>query len=104
MIQKNEVLTREDNCISPISTTRTTTQEYCATIAEREMPVNMIEQTWIFEVGEETSVIRTSPKPVNTVVKILKWLNHLGGRKIDDSFLESRQDTNHNLTIKGIGL
>ena len=104
MIQKNEVLTREDNCISLISTKRTTTQEDHPTIAERKMPVNMTEQTWIFKVGQETPVIRTTAKPVNTLVEILKWLNHLGSGKIDDGCLESRQNTHHNLTIKGIGL
>jgi len=104
MIQKNEVLTREDNRISLISTKRATTQEDHRTITERDIPVNTIEQTWIFEVGEKTRVSRTTPNPVNTLVKILKWLSHLGSGKIDDSCSESRQNTHHNLTIKGIGL
>ncbi len=104
MIQKNEVLTPEDNCILLISTKRTTTQEDHPTITERKIPVNMTEQTWIFEVGEQTRVSRTTPRPVNTLLKIIKWLNHLGSGRIDDSCLESRQNTHHNLTIKGVGL
>jgi len=104
MIQKKEVLAQEDNPISLISTKRTTTQEDHRTITERKIPVNTTEQTWIFEVGDKTRVSRTTPKPVNTLVKIIKWLNHLGSGKIDDSCLESRQNTHHNLTIKRIGL
>ena len=104
MIQKKEVLTQEDNRISLISIKRTTTQEDHPIIAERKMPVNTTEQTWIFEVGKKTRVSRITPKLVNTLVKIRKWLNHLGSGKIDDSCLESRQNTHHNLTIKGIGL
>lgn len=104
MIQKNEVLTREYNRISPISTKRTTTEGDHPTIAEREMPVNTTEQTWIFEVEEKTRVSRTTAKLVNVLVKIIKWLNHLGSGKIDDSCLESRHNIHHNITIKGIGL
>ena len=104
MIQKKEVLTREDNRISLISTKRTTTQEDHPTIAEREIPVNTTEQTWIFEVGEKTRVSRTIPRLVSTLVKIIKWLSHLGSGKIDDSCLESRHNIHHNFRIKGIGL
>jgi hypothetical protein len=104
MIQKNEVLTQEDNRISLISTKRTKTQEDHPTIAERKMPVNTSEQTWIFEVGEKTRVSRTTPKLVNILVKIIKWLNHLGSGKIDDNCLESRHNIHHNIRIKGIGL
>jgi len=104
MKQKDEVLTREGNRISLISRTRTTTQEDHLPITEREIPVNTTEQTWIFEVGEKTRVSRTIPKLVNTLVKTMKWLNHLGSGKIDDSCLESRQNIHDNLTIKGIGL
>jgi hypothetical protein len=104
MIQKNEVSTRENNCISLVCARRTATQGNCLTITERETPVNATEQTWIFEVGEETPFSRINPKLVDALVKAMKWLNHLGSGKIDDSCLESKQDTNHNLTIKGIGL
>jgi hypothetical protein len=104
MIQKNEVLTREDNRIALISTKRATTQGFHRTIAERELPVNTLEQTWVFDIGEEIRASRTTPNFVNTMVKIIKWLSHLGSGKIDDSRLESKQDTHHNLTIKGIGL
>jgi hypothetical protein len=104
MIQKNEVLTREDNCISVISTKRATTRRAHRTIAERKIPVNTIEQTCIFQVREEICAIRTTPRIVNTLVKIMKWLSHLGSGKIDDSCLESRQNMHYNITIKRIGL
>jgi len=104
MIQKNEVSTREDNRISLISTRRTTTQEDYLTITEREIPANTTEQTWIFEVGEKAGVGRTSPKLVDTLVKVIKWLYHLGSGKIDNSCLESRHNIHHNFRIKGIGL
>jgi len=104
MIQKNELLTREGNCISLISTKRAATQEDHRAITERKIQVNTTEQTCIFEVGEKTCVGRTTPKPVTTLAKIMKWLSHSGSGKIDDSCLESRQNTHHNLTIKRIGL
>jgi hypothetical protein len=104
MIQKNELLTRDDNYISLISTKRTPTQEDRPTITERKIPVSTTEQTWIFEVGERPRVNRTTPKLVNTLVKIIKWLDHLGSGKIDDSLLESRQNIHHNFRINGIGL
>jgi hypothetical protein len=104
MIQSNEVLTPEDNRISLISTRRTATQEDYLTVTEREIPVSTTEQTWIFEVGEKTHVGRTTPKLVNTLVKIIKWLNHLGSRRINDSYLESRHNIHDNPRIKGIGL
>ena len=104
MIQKNEVLTREDNCISLVCARQTAAQGNCLTITERETPVNATEQTWIFEVEEKTRASRTTTKPVNTLMKIMKWLHYLGSGKIDNSCLESRQNTHHNITIKGIGL
>ena len=104
MIQKNEVLTRKYNRIALISTKRTTTQENHPPIVERNMPVNTTEQTWIFEAEDKTRASGTTPKLVNTLVKIIKWLSHLGSGKIDDSYLESRQNIHHNITIKRIGL
>jgi hypothetical protein len=104
MIQKNEVLTTEDNRISPICARRTTAQEDCLAITEGELPMNTTEQTWIFEVGEKTCVGRTTPKLVNTLVKVIKWLNHLGSGRVDDSYLESRHNIHDNPRIKGIGL
>jgi hypothetical protein len=104
MTQKNRVLTQEENCISLISTKRTTTQEDHPTSAERKIPVNTTEQTWIFEGGEKTRVSRTTTKSVNILVKIIKWLNHVGSGKIDDNYLESRHNIHHNITIKRIGL
>jgi hypothetical protein len=104
MVQKNEVLTREANRISPVSSRRTTTQEDCLTIAERTIPVSTTEQTWIFEVEEKTRVGRTTPKLVNTLVKIIRWLSHVGSGKIDDSCLEARHNIHHNVRINGIRL
>jgi hypothetical protein len=104
MTQENEVLTREGNCISLICATRTATQGECLTITERETPVNAIEQTWIFEVGQETRVGRTTPKLVNTLAKTIKWLSHVGSGRIDDSRLEARHNVRHNSRAKGIGL
>jgi len=104
MTQKNEVFTREAERISFISARRTTMQEDCATITQREILVNPTEQSWVFEVCEETRVGSTTPKLVNALVKILKWLTHLGSGKIDDSGLEARHNIRHNFRAKGIGL
>jgi hypothetical protein len=102
MIQNSEVLTREANRISPISARRTITQEDYLTIAETEIPVNPIEQTWLFEVGGRARVNRVTPGLLNPFVKIVSWLNHLGSAKIDDSCLESRHNIHHNFKINGI--
>jgi hypothetical protein len=99
MVQNSKVLTREANPISLISTEPATTLEDYPVITEREVPMSTIEQTWIFEVEEETPVGRTTPKSVNTLVKIVKWLNHLGSGKIDDSCLESRHNIHHEFRI-----
>jgi hypothetical protein len=104
MIQKNKVLTTEDSRISPICARRTTAQEDCLAITERELPMNTTEETWIFEVGEKICVGRTTPKLVNTLVKVIKWLNHLGSGRVDDIYLESRHNIHDNPRIKGIGL
>ena len=104
MTQRNEVLAREANRISLICRTRAATQEDCLATTEREIPVETIEQTCIFEVGEETLVGRTTPKLVNTLVKITRWLNHLGSEKIADSCLEARQNVHHRVRINGMRL
>lgn len=104
MIQKYEVLTQEDNSISPIYKKRTTMQEDHLTIRERKLPVNTTKQTWIFDVEGNTRVSRTIPRFVNTLVNIIKWFNYLGSVKIDDSRLSSRQNDGQNFKIKGIGL
>ena len=103
MIQKNQVLTREADCIPLVSGERTATQEDYLTMTEGEIPVNTIEQTWIFEVGEETRGAITTPRSTNTLVRILKWLSHLGSGKIDESLLESRHSIHHNFKVNGIG-
>jgi hypothetical protein len=103
MVQRNEVLTREANRISLVSAGRTTAQQAYLTIAERRIPVNTTEQTWIFEAGEESRVGGTAPRLVNTLLKVVKWLNHVGSGEIDDGCLESRHNIHHNFRINGIG-
>jgi len=104
MIQNSEVLAGEANRISLISTTRPATQEDYLAIAERAIPVNTVEQTWIFEVGEKARVGRTTPEFVNPLVKSIEWLNHLGSGKINESRLASRHNVHHNFRINGIRL
>jgi hypothetical protein len=103
MIRKNQVLTREADCIPLVCRRRTATQEDCLTIAGIEMPVSMSQQSWIFEVTEETCAGRTTPGWPNTLAQIVKWLSHLGSGKIDESLLESRHSIHHNFKINGIG-
>jgi hypothetical protein len=103
MIQNSEVLAAEANRISLVSARRTATQEDYLAIAERAIPVNTVEQTWISEVGEKARVGRAIPGLVNTLVKITEWLAHLGGGRIDDSYLEARHNVHHNFRINGIG-
>jgi len=73
------------------------------TIAERAIPANVIEQSWIFEGGEDSRAGRTTPTLVNALVKILEWVNHFGSGKIDESRLEARHNIHHNFRINGIG-
>jgi len=102
MVQKNEVLTREDNCIPLICRGRTALQEDYPTITERETRVNATEQTWVFEVGEKARAGRRIPKLGSFLVDIIKWLHHLGNGKIDDRLLESRHNTHHNVRTNDI--
>jgi hypothetical protein len=104
MAQNSEVLTAETNSVSLVCAERTTAQEDYLTIAERRIPMSAIEQGWIFEVGEKGRVGRTTPKPVNALVKIVEWLNHLGSGRVSDSHLEARHHIPHNFRAKGIGL
>jgi hypothetical protein len=104
MVQKNEVLTLEGNSIPLISTGGTLMQEGYPIITEIQIPVNTTEQTWIFEVGEKARTSRTTPGLVDTLVKVIKWLNLLGSGKIDDSRLEARHNIHHNFRINRIGL
>lgn len=104
MTRKNEVLTREDNCTPLICRGRTPVQEDYLTITEGEIPMNAIEQTWIFEIGEEIPVGRTTSKLLSTLVKTMKWLKHLGSGNVDDSRLEARHNVRHSFRAKGIGL
>ena len=104
MVRKNEVLTREENRICFAAARRTATQEACPSITEREIPVDTIEQTWILDVGEPTRGARPTPNLVNTLVRVMKWLNHLGGGEIDESRLGSRHNIHHNFRTNGIRL
>ena len=103
MVQRNEVLTGKENRISFIAARRTTMQEDCLTMEEGGIPMSAIDQTCVFEVGKETCAGRTTPELANALVKITKWLNHLGSGKIDESGLESRHNIHHNFRINGIG-
>jgi hypothetical protein len=78
-------------------------QEDYLAVTERAIPVDVIEQAWIFEVEEEACVGSITPKLVTALAKIMKWLNHLGSGKIDDSCLESRHNIHHNFRINSIG-
>jgi hypothetical protein len=102
MTQRNQVLTREDNRISLISTRRTITQEDYLAITEIEMPMDTIEQTWTFEVGDETRVSRTTPRLVTALGEITRWLSHRGSGRIDDSCLEARHNIHHNFRANDI--
>jgi len=104
MVQNSEVLAGEANRISLVCARQTAAQGDCLTITEREKPVNATEQTWTFEIREETRVGRTNPRLVNALVKIVNWLNHAGAGKIDDGHLESRHHIRQNFRAKGIGL
>lgn len=103
MVQNSKVLTREANPISPIATGSATTLEDYPIMTEREVPMSTIGQTWTFEFGEDIPVDRTVPKSVNTLVKIVRWLNHVGSGKIDGGLLESRHNIRHGFRTNGIG-
>src|SRR5512136_1063702 len=103
MIRRSEVLTRENNRISVISAGGTTMQEDYLAVTEAAMPVNAIERTWIFELGEKAHPSRTTPQLANTIARIVNWLSHFGSAKIDDGCLESRHNIHHNFRINGIG-
>jgi hypothetical protein len=103
MVQSSEVLTPENNRISLISARRAMTQEDYLAITERELPLNMTEQTWIFGVWEEARPGRMILKFVDTLAKVARWLNHLGSGEIDDAGLEARHNIQHNFKINTIG-
>ena len=104
MVQKNGVLTGEDNRISLNSARRVAVQQHRPAYQEREIPVDTIEQTWIFEVEEVTSVGRTTSRLARTFQRIVNWLSHVGAGKVDDRHLESRHNIRQNFRAKGIGL
>ena len=104
MVQKNEVLTREDNRVSLSSARRMAVQQHYPAYREREVTVKTTEQTWILEVEEMTSVGRTTSRLVNTFLQIVNWLSHVGAGKVADRYLESRHNIRQNCRAKGIGL
>lgn len=104
MVQKNEVLTPEDNRVSLSSARWMAVQQHCPAYREREMPVKTTEQTWIFEIEERPRLRRTAPNLAHTFLKIVNWLNHAGAGKVDDRHLESRHHIRQNFRAKGIGL
>jgi hypothetical protein len=103
MIQNSKVLAGEANPISLVSTGRTAMQEEYVSIAERRIPVSMSEQSWTFEVAQKAPTNRMTPGQVNPLVRIAKWLNHLGNGRISESYLESRSTVPTNFRIGGIG-
>lgn len=78
-------------------------QEDYLIIAERAIPINISQQSWIFEGVEKARAGRTTPTPVNPLVRIQRWVNYLGSGKIDDSCLESRHNIHHDFRVNGIG-
>ena len=102
MVENSEVLARGANRISLVSVRQATTQEDYLAIAERALPVGAIEQIWIFGVGDTTRIGRKTSKLANIFLGIVNWLNHLGGRKIDESRLEARHSVHHNVKTNGV--
>jgi hypothetical protein len=102
MVQKGEVLTREDNRTSLVSRTRTAMEEDYLNVTEREIPVSTIEQTWRLKPGEETGAGRTTPKPGSFLVDVIRWLYYLGSGKVDDRLLEARYKIHQNTGINDI--
>jgi hypothetical protein len=105
MVQSSQVLTTgEAHRIPLVSARRATTQEDYLTVAEREAPMSTTGQTWIPEAAEKTTVNRMTVGQVNPFARIVNWLNYLGTRRADDSYLKSRQNIPRNFGIGGFGL
>ena len=102
MVQKGEVLTREDNRTSLISRTRTAMEEDYLNVTEREIPVSTTEQTGRLVLREETGAGRRTPKPGSLLVDIIRWLYYLGSGKVDDRLLEARHKIHQNARIDDI--
>ena len=102
MVQKGEVLTRENNGTSLISRTRTAMEEDYLNVTEREITVSTIEQTGRLKLREETGVRRRTPKPGSLLVAIIRWLYYLGSGKVDDRLLEARHRIHQNTRIDDI--
>jgi len=105
MIQNSRVLTMpEAHRVSPVSARRAVTREdYCA--AEMEVPMSTIEQARTFEVAEKAPASRRNVSHANPLATLTRWLNYLGNRRADDSYLKSRLNVPPNFGIGGgIGL
>ena len=100
MVQNSEVLTGKVNRLSLISTGKATALEDYPVIAERELVVNMTEQSRIVE--EKIRVSRATPGLVSTLAEIINWLSHLGTGRIHDRCLESRHHIYQSLTLNRI--
>ena len=96
MVQKGEVLTREDNRTSLISRTRTAMEGDYLNVTAREIPVSTTEQSGRLKPGEETGVGRATPKLGSFLVDIIRWLYYLGSGKLDDRLLEARYRIHQN--------
>lgn len=102
MKQNSEVLTREDNRISLACARSITRQEGYLAIAQRAIPANAIEQTWMLDAGEKTRVSRATPRFVSTLAEVIGWLSHLGSGRMADNRLESRHHIYDSLTMNRI--
>jgi len=102
MIQNSRVLTREANPIPLISAVQAATQAEYLAVAQREVLMSTIQQTWRFEVAEPAPVSAVNVERVNPLLKIASRLNRLGSRRINEDYLASRQSIDYNAGIRGI--
>jgi hypothetical protein len=102
MAQNRELLTRETNPISLVSTRAGTLERY-PVATERRMPMSTTGQSWTLQVAERIPV-SDIPERVNPLLKIVKRFNRLGSGTINESRLESRHNIPQNFRINGIGL
>jgi len=104
MIQNGGALAREMNPISLISAVQTATRADYVAVAEREVTMSTIQRTWMFEAAEKAPVERIHITRANPLSAITRWLNYLGNRRLDDSYLKSNQNIPRNFGVGGFGL
>ena len=101
MIQNSRVLTTEANPISFISAMQATTPADYLAVPQRAIPTN--KQTWIFEVAEMAPVSTETVERANPLLRIANWFNRLGSVRINETYLQSRQNVHVNPRINGAG-